>query len=890
MVGDNKEEHETAVKSAEKCSRCGLQIARPGSMTLWIFQEYCCSCAAPVPETQRIPAAKTDTPAKDPAKKILSDRYQLSEIVGRGGASVVYQAKDLETGQSVAIKLLRQDIAENEMAILRFQKEVRAAAELMHPNLGRIHGYGQDADGQPYIVMDLVEGENLAVLLKGESTLGVEKALNIFIQICEGLMYAHEKMVVHRDLTPSNIIVSHNEKGEVLPKIVDFGFAKIIGAEENALRLTQTGEVFGSPLYMSPEHCLGQELDVRSDIYSLGSLMYEALSGKPPLAGDNVLATVAKQVRENPVSMRDINASIPESIDCVVLKCLEKDPADRYQSVCDLMSDLQRVKSGKPIEAYTRTVRQTVSPGEASSSKRPVSNSTSTKVVAACVFSSICILLWAFFNQGSAVFDKTWSELDYQGQKEFDKGNYEKASQYFNGALKTAEFLPVTDKNEKLRMSLRELMDLSSATNDRATHDKMTQRFRTIYDRGTALIGQQYEQCKKSLAEFTVRAKAAAEDNKKDDLSQPARDLLQKCNELWNPEYLSLQNAERVFELLDRATAQTRPFLRKDDSARAEVMVNRAILAFNANKRELGEYISVAEQALREANDMSPPLKAHKFNELCELYGRIGDFDSAFKCNTEAINILRANRSMQTDVGAEVLLFRACLEIWSDRSETARYYFNQADFEFKKLTKPSFRTRQLYIETKLDLLAQAVASETIRQQINALLDEEERAHTNRVLLNKALRHSGTVSAKLNDRAQAIPLLKRSIAVADSDAEYFDQAYTANELAELYCRMGKYDDAINLFAQAKSLYKKLATVKAISIVAISNNAALVYMKQGKYEDAIKELLDGESMVNLPTFGSLKFKQLLYERLARSYEHIGDRQRALHYRQKWDETRK
>ncbi len=387
MTGKEREGQQVVQQSAVVCLNCNLPIGRAGSMTLWLFQDSRCKCPSPgtnltnadslgtdlagtnLPGSEQISSgqksaksfelsdrnsgASTSQAGKSPTRMILNDRYQLIKAVGQGAMGLVYKAQDLVSKETVAIKLMLSDIAFNDVALRRFQREVHTAAELNHPNLARVHGYGQDMNGQSYIVMDFVDGQNLEDIIKQEGKLEYRTALNIFIQICEGLLCAHEHSVIHRDIKPSNVIVLKDSSSEQVVKIVDFGFAKTIGSAD-AVRLTQTGEVFGSPLYMSPEHCLGQELDGRSDIYSVGCLMYEALTGKAPLEADNVLATVAKQVKEEPASMRTLDPSLGESIDNVVLKCLAKEPLHRYQRIGDLMSALNQVKRGSKIKAKQR--------------------------------------------------------------------------------------------------------------------------------------------------------------------------------------------------------------------------------------------------------------------------------------------------------------------------------------------------------------------------------------------------------------------------------------------------------------------------------------------------------------------------------------------------------
>lgn len=341
--------NENASPAPELCPRCGLKKGQIGSFTYWIFQDDRCQCQLQNSSSQS--NASASVPEIDGAKPILNDRYELIECVGQGAIGNVYRAIDLSSGRQVAIKAIRPGLAENELAVQRLIREVSIVSTLHHSNLGRVHGYGQEKDGLPYLVMEFVSGQELAEIIETEGKLSVGRAIDLFIQIASGLDCIHTNKVIHRDLKPNNIIVQPVPSGKERAVIIDFGFAGLLREPEQAIKLTLEGEAFGSPAYMSPEQCLGEALDARSDIYSLGCLMYEVLSGAPPLVGENVLSTVAKQVKEPPSSLRIHDASIPAEVDSIVMKCLAKEPVLRYQTASDLRSDLDKLKKG----AYVST-------------------------------------------------------------------------------------------------------------------------------------------------------------------------------------------------------------------------------------------------------------------------------------------------------------------------------------------------------------------------------------------------------------------------------------------------------------------------------------------------------------------------------------------------------
>lgn len=261
------------------------------------------------------------------------------EEIGRGHLGIVYKAQKLSDQNLFAIKILTK---QTDRDIQRFQREVRAASKFDHSNIVRVYDLGSTVDGAPYIVMELVTGTTLRKVIRTEGKLLAERCVNIFKQICDALAHLHEAGIVHRDLKPANIMIVPSGKSEIV-KLVDFGLAlpaDPIAAK--AEKVTLDGYVTGTPAYMSPEQCLSEHVDSRSDIYSLGCVMFRALTGLAPIAGATPQDTMTKQVRTPPTPFaRAAGAKdIPPHLQQVILKCLEKKPDDRYQNVTDLKNDL----------------------------------------------------------------------------------------------------------------------------------------------------------------------------------------------------------------------------------------------------------------------------------------------------------------------------------------------------------------------------------------------------------------------------------------------------------------------------------------------------------------------------------------------------------------------
>ncbi|MBL8081587.1 MAG: serine/threonine protein kinase [Candidatus Obscuribacter sp.] len=274
---------------------------------------------------------------------LVCGRYLLKELIGKGGMGSVYRAHDLLLDRFVALKLLPAHLADSPAALARFQREAKAAAGIRHGSVVSVHDFGLSESGQPFLVMDLIDGRTLKEVIEERGQLSLTEVERVFTSVIEGLMQAHAAGVVHRDLKPGNIMLSGSDEQEV--SILDFGIAKVVAAEgENSgiLNLTQTGEILGSPLYMSPEQCLGEETDYRSDIYSLSCCLFEALTGQLPFKGKNAFAAMTMHVNRTPASLSfcrpDLNFGM--QLEEVVAKGLAKSKGSRYQSLEQFKTDL----------------------------------------------------------------------------------------------------------------------------------------------------------------------------------------------------------------------------------------------------------------------------------------------------------------------------------------------------------------------------------------------------------------------------------------------------------------------------------------------------------------------------------------------------------------------
>lgn len=269
----------------------------------------------------------------------LADKYQILEKLGSGGMGLVYKAKHLLMKRLVAIKLMLPQFAASATALKRFRQEAQAASHLNHPNILKVYDFGVTPQGLPYLVMDLLEGTNLSAELTKHNYLPLERALKIFVQTCAALYHAHQKGVIHRDLKPGNImLVDYDGQSDVV-QIVDFGMAKILSEMDGENEeLTKTGEVFGSPMYMSPEQCMGQKLDHRSDIYSMGCVLYEYAAGRPPFDGESFIQIIFAHINQEAAPFA--TDAVTRVLQSIIMKAIEKSPNDRFSDMDELKDQL----------------------------------------------------------------------------------------------------------------------------------------------------------------------------------------------------------------------------------------------------------------------------------------------------------------------------------------------------------------------------------------------------------------------------------------------------------------------------------------------------------------------------------------------------------------------
>ena len=406
----------------------------------------------------------------------LGDRYDILEVIASGGMGVVFRGRHILMDKIVAIKLLNAAYASEPGAFARFQNEAKIACQLSHQNIVTVHDFGITSD-KMYLVMDFVEGQTLAQILDDKTFLPWQRAVEIAKQICTALEYAHGQGLIHRDLKPSNVMLVpvSAKDGSDQVKILDFGLAKFFD-EGKQQKLSQSGFMLGTGFYMSPEQCRGKKADIRSEIYSLACVLYESLTGMPPLVGENILETVQKHIEEKPIAMSQLrpDLEIPAFLETIVNRGLEKNPDERFQTAAQFREALSKVSNPLAVpDELKELVQISTTPSFAAPSVKISMNSWPILLsLALAIGFGIFFLKDTTFMTAPATKvaeigagvkepntppSKIWTKLYHDASSAFDKEEYVVAEKLLQRALLEARH---SGSSAELLPSLKKMQDV----------------------------------------------------------------------------------------------------------------------------------------------------------------------------------------------------------------------------------------------------------------------------------------------------------------------------------------------------------------------------------------------------------------------------------------------
>ncbi|MBX9667833.1 MAG: serine/threonine-protein kinase [Candidatus Obscuribacterales bacterium] len=693
---------------------------------------------------------------------IIKNRYQVVAYLGRGGMSTVYKALDMSTGKTVALKILHAELLSDTTRVQRFEQEAKTYRNLRHDHIVKTYDFFTDETSRYCLVMEYHEGRNLSELLADSGRLTVRRAIKVFSEICSALDHAHSQGIVHRDLKPSNIALVEKDSDVDFVKVLDFGIAKLMPRdEETQLGLTQTGEIVGSPLYMSPEQCMAKPIDHRSDIYSLGCLMYEALTGRPPLIGGNVYETFHMQTNDRPAPLGDVRPEFKggTQFEFIIFKCMAKNPRHRYQTMLELRQALEQVgtysvKSG--LSQLAESFKQRRIKERAAKSKGIPA------VVAAALTAVVLVLVGAVFHdrirQIIIPADQRFKHAIAEYRKAFNAGEYETADQEARSALRVAD----EERHEWLIPALTNVIDLDRIRGRIKDAEKLNARIDQINDGKVKAIAKN---------EKTTFAKLKSSDLESDEDVEKIEDYCFQLCDLAQV-YSDSRRYADAKSLLKRTLQFAKQSLGAKSLVVAALVDNLALLRLKDN---LDEKYDDLERQLLDAVENRTTIAGGEstglirtLEALSEVQRRMGNYEDA---RTNALKALSIARNA----------FR------SSSAQAAVTKCQVAEVDLSR-GKPS---------AAASIASTALASMDVMKESDDL--EEARCH---ILLGEAKIKNQKFSDASSDLNQAEELLKEG---ADSQVLLLARAYV--DLADIQSHQAKQSQNQEGFKSAEGLYKR-----------------------------------------------------------------------------------
>ena len=809
--------------------------------------------------------------------------YRIVEKLGEGGMGVVYVAEDTLLGRRVAIKTLTAARGLGEQHFRsRFLREARAISKLSHPHIATIYDYGETGDDQPYIVMELVTGSILGELMHKEE-LTIPRSIEIIKQVAEALAEAHRHGIIHRDIKPSNIAI--NERGNV--KVLDFGLAKEIeigpSDPEAQTRLntqTREGVIVGTPMYLSPEQALGVEVDARSDLFSLGGLLYECIAGRPAFAGKTAAEICAKVIRDDPPKPSEFNSSVSPELDRIALKALAKKPEARFQTADELIAALDSAQAQERTNGSDRTVTRLVSPAPSTQPAGTLATlsdifrrprfSVDYLSLLALVLAVASFAAWRFLrgsNYQPSAEAKRWYD---EGTRALQDGTYFKASKLMEEAVKQDNKFALA--HARLAEAWAELGYFERANAEISQADLLVS--------GTSLsrIGRLYLQAinanvshnsKQAVDSYKQMIPLVQDDDKaylyvdlgrayekNEDLPDAVANYKEaiKTNSQYAPAFLRvgiidarLQDFAAGEEALDKALALYR--IQSNPEGMAEVLIQHGMLL--KAKGEMTKAREPLEQALQIIRTFTnPSQEAKALLQLSSVSRLTGDTEGAKRYATEASDLASANGL--NDLQTQSILELGYAYFFRSEIPDAEKYFKQAltraqaDRSRVSEARAQFALGSLHIQ-------QDEADEGIPFIEAALPFYEQNLYRNEIMQSQTL--LGQAYSLKGQQTEALKAFQAQLTLAQELNNQLQVGLSQKSIGTVLGNQEKYPEALGHIEQSYSIFNSLGNKLYVGYSLISR--ADMKWRLGQYKEAEADLNLATSLAEQPDG---KFKQL------------------------------
>lgn len=803
--------------------------------------------------------------------EILDGKYGIVKRLGVGGMSVVYQARDLSLGRNVAIKMMPLQAGHTMQDMLRFQQEAKTISRLHHPNLVTVFDFSTSTM-PPYLVMEYIEGSSLAEVISDDGALSLERGIKALRQICSALKHAHENGVVHRDLKPANILLEQTKDQEENVKIVDFGIAKILQKDNvDVLDFTQSGEILGSPLYMSPEQCQGKKLDHRADIYSLGCVMYAIFVGAPPFQGPTAFETIQKHMHEQPVSISSRRKDLPHAIelDSVLFKAMAKEPEQRYQSAEEFDEALAKIGLDDGAHGFgtlKAMIDLNFSRAAAKKSKGMPASTFWLMFLVSLVIGGTS--LWhAFETNNAAESVNRWPSINYDGQRAFDTGDYARAESLLTWALKQAQH---SGSQTRIATSLKELIDLNSVLGNQA---KVTEY--------AALLPGSPEDTKIGLRTYRIVAQAqnslteiqkaipnlpkgAAGDARRVKLQRQVAVIIGDCRQLLVRKQeahlftvITGPNAMRCLEILKETKVVCKQLTGEKHPLYGRLLHTLALAYLATSQPDLAEKsFESAEELLKTSTSVPPLERAEYLSDAAHFFQMHGNVEKAVQALEKELELAGGPESNSVTAGA--ICFQLA-ELYNSmhESDKANHYAQLAQDILEKTQDNNLNTLRAFL-----LLYKRDFSQCLAQADQSLRENEKREVKDYWTVSALL--SIIANCYAHDKVsleKAIPLLRRSIAINERCDEPFAQMRRLQKLAEVYALLGKNEERLKAFLAAQKIAERIYGSRSPALAALLKDIGDAQLDVGNREEAEHYLLKAVVILKEGSANRYLYKQSL-----------------------------